>query len=67
MSRRRSLAAPMAGDSRLPLSVRYPMPDDYVRAVRQAADRLVAERLLLREDADQMIGEARQGRLAGLP
>ena len=60
-------AEAVAGDPRLPLSARYPSRDDYVGAVRQAADRLVAERLLLREDADRIILEARQGRLAGLP
>lgn len=56
-----------AGDPRLPLSLRYPRPDSYPVAVRGAAERLVAERLMLREDADAAVDAARAGTLAGLP
>ena len=55
-----------SGDPRVPLSVRYATPDAYERAVRQAAERLVAERLLLREDADAAVLAARAGTLARL-
>ena len=55
-----------AGDPRLPLSLRYPKPDSYPLAVRRAAERLVAERLLLREDADAAADAARAGTLARL-
>jgi len=56
-----------AGDPRLPLSLRYPRPDSYPTAVRHAAERLVAERLMLREDADAAVDAARAGTLARLP
>ena len=56
-----------AGDPRLPLSLRYPHPDSYPMAVRRAAERLVAERLMLREDADAAVEAARAGTLARLP
>jgi hypothetical protein len=53
-----------SGDPRRSLEARYPTPGDYVAAVREAAERLVAERLLLPEDAAEMAAEAAQGRLA---
>jgi hypothetical protein len=53
-----------AGDPRPSVEERYPTPDRYVAAVRAAAARLVAERLLLAEDADAMVAEAIDGRLA---
>ena len=60
-------ATATAGDPRLPLSLRYPHPDSYPMAVRRAAERLVAERLMLREDADAAVEAARAGTLARLP
>lgn len=58
-------ATASAGDPRLPLDRRYPGPDDYWLAVQRAAERLVAERLLLRADADATVAAARAGTLAG--
>ena len=55
------------GDPREPLSLRYPHPDSYPMAVRRASDRLVAERLMLQEDADAAVDAARAGTLARLP
>ncbi len=52
-----------SGDPRRSLEERYPDPGAYVAAVREAADRLVAERLLLPDDAAEMIEAARAGRL----
>jgi len=46
------------GDPRLSLEERYPTLADYIAAVRAAAERLVAERLLLEEDATAMIARA---------
>jgi len=60
-------ASATAGDPRTPLDVRYPKSDDYPMAVQRAAERLVAERLLLREDADAALAAARAGTLARLP
>ncbi len=60
-------AEPTPDDPRTPLSVRYPNPVSYHLAVRHAADRLVAERLLRQEDADAMVVAARAGTLARLP
>ncbi len=54
------------GDARRSIAERYPTAEAYVEAVRQAANRLVGERLLLREDADAMIAAAAEGRLAQL-
>ncbi|MCW8086779.1 alpha/beta hydrolase domain-containing protein [Sabulicella glaciei] len=45
------------------LEERYPTPDSYVAAVRAAAERLVAERLLLPEDAEAMADAATAGTL----
>ncbi len=60
-------ATATAGDPRLPLDLRYPRPDSYALAVRRAAERLVAERLMLRDDADAAVDAARAGTLARLP
>jgi hypothetical protein len=47
-----------SGDPRLSLEERYADHAAYVRAVREAADALVRERLLLRADADDIVREA---------
>jgi hypothetical protein len=47
-----------SGDPRPSLEERYPTHEAYVSAVRQAADALVSERLLLRADADQIVRRA---------
>ncbi len=49
-----------ADDPRPSLEERYPTPAAYAAAVRAAADRLVAERLLLPEDAAAISAEAGQ-------
>lgn len=46
------------GDPRLSLAERYPTPEAYVGDIRRAAAALVAERFLLPEDADRLVGEA---------
>ncbi len=46
------------GDSRLSLEERYKNHDGYVAAVKSAAEKLVTERFLLREDADKLIAQA---------
>ncbi len=46
------------GDPRLSLQERYGSHEGYVEAVRDAAERLVAERFLLPEDAEAVIAEA---------
>jgi hypothetical protein len=48
-----------AGDPRPSLEERYGDHDGYVQRVRAAADAAVAQRVLLREDADRLIAEAR--------
>ncbi len=48
------------GDSRRSLAERYPDKAAYVNAVRMAADRLVASRFLLPDDANRLIAEAEQ-------
>ncbi|MBC7800638.1 MAG: hypothetical protein H7Z10_08440, partial [Gemmatimonadaceae bacterium] len=58
-------ATATAGDPRRPIDTRY--PGGYAQAVQAATERLVAERLLLREDADAAIAAARAGTLSGLP
>jgi hypothetical protein len=55
-----------AGDPRLSLEERYITHDRYVRAVEAAAERLVAERLLLPEDARAYVEASRNCEL-GLP
>ncbi len=46
------------GDGRLSLEERYPTPGAYVAAVTKAAQGLVAQRLLLPDDANRLIAEA---------
>ncbi|WP_207538479.1 alpha/beta hydrolase domain-containing protein [Sabulicella rubraurantiaca] len=53
-----------AGDLRPSLEERYETPAAYVAAVRQAAERLVGERLLLPEDAAAMVTAAENGALS---
>jgi hypothetical protein len=48
-----------AGDPRLSLEERYKCHDGYVAAVAGAAKKLVAQRLLLPEDADRSIADAK--------
>jgi hypothetical protein len=55
-----------ASDPRLSLEERYGTHTRYVELVRQATERLVAERLLLQEDAEAFIGLAEERDL-GLP
>jgi hypothetical protein len=55
-----------AGDPRLSLEERYPTPQAYVAKVEAAAERLVAERLLLPADAAGTIAAAKAGDLARL-
>jgi hypothetical protein len=47
-----------SGDPRLSLEERYGTHDGYVAAVKAAAQKLVAERYLLQEDADTLIANA---------
>ena len=47
-----------SGDPRPSLEERYPTKEVYAAAVRKAADTLVAERMLLPEDAARLIAEA---------
>lgn len=51
-----------SGDTRRSLEERYGSQAGYVRAVREHATALVAERLLLAEDAARFVAEAEQGR-----
>jgi Alpha/beta hydrolase domain len=51
----------VTGDARPSIQRRYGTHDGYVAAVRAAAERLVAERFLLREDADRLVAEAEAG------
>ena len=46
-------------DERLSVEERYPDRESYVERVRQAAERLVRDRLLLPEDAERIVEEAR--------
>jgi hypothetical protein len=55
-----------AGDPRPSVEERYPDAAAYAGAVRAAAERLVAERLLLAEDAQAMVAAAEAGTLARL-
>ena len=54
------------GDPRPSLAERYGDDAAYVKAVRQAAQRMVAERLLLPEDAQRAVELAAQGKLGKL-
>jgi hypothetical protein len=47
-----------SGDPRLSLEERYGTHETYVRGVRETANRLVRERLLLAEDAARIVAEA---------
>jgi len=47
-----------AGDSRPSLEERYGTHDKYVAVVRKAAEKLVGERMLLKDDADRIIKQA---------
>ena len=47
-----------AGDPRLSLEERYGSHDAYVARVKTAAERLVADRFLLQDDADKLIAQA---------
>jgi hypothetical protein len=47
-----------AGDSRPSIEERYPDKDAYVAAFRAAAERLVAQRFLLSDDAGTLIDQA---------
>jgi alpha/beta hydrolase family protein len=47
-----------SGDPRLSLEERYHTHEGYVKAVRDAANKLVAQRYLLQSDADTMIAQA---------
>ena len=51
----------VAGDPRPSLEERYPTKDSYVAAVRKAAEGLVANRYLLKADAERLIAEAERG------
>lgn len=53
-------------DPRPSIAERYADDDAYVAAVRREAARQVAERLLLSEDAERVVGAAKQGKLAKL-
>ncbi len=55
-----------ARDPRLSLEERYAAPAAYVTAVRAAAERLAAERLLLAEDVEAITTAAAADRLARL-
>jgi hypothetical protein len=56
-----------AGDKRPSLEERYPDKAAYVTAVRTAADRLVAARFLLPDDANRLITEAEQKGIRAAP
>ena len=51
-----------AGDPRASVEERYPNHADYVRAISDAADALVRDRLLLQSDADEIVALARGSR-----
>lgn len=63
----RSDAEKMAGDPRRSLVERYGTRDKYVMLVSAAAARLVQERLLLSEDADHYVTEAKSAASVILP
>ena len=52
------------GDPRLSLEERYGEHAAYVKRFEEAANKLVAERLLLREDAERLIARARSAETA---
>lgn len=55
------------GDARPSIEERYPTRQDYVDAVRRAADDLVARRLLLPEDRARLVGEAERDGIRTAP
>ena len=52
-----------SGDPRPSLEERYRDHDGYVAAVRKAAERAVAARFLLPQDAEKLVQEATQSRV----
>ena len=56
-----------AGDPRPSLEERYPTKAAYVRAIREAADRLITARMLLPEDGYRLITEAEAGGVRAAP
>ena len=60
-------AAPSGADKRRALSERYADDAAYVAAVERSATRLVADRLMLANDAKRLVDLARDNRLAALP
>lgn len=55
------------GDPRPSIEERYPTKDGYLAAFRAAADRLVAQRLLLPEDAALLVQRAEQSGIRSAP
>jgi hypothetical protein len=55
------------GDPRLSIEERYPTKEAYVAAFRKAADKLVAERFLLADDAIRLISEAERDGIRSAP
>ncbi len=53
-----------SGDPRLSIEERYPTREAYVGKVEQAVRRLVAERLLLEEDAKRTLARAKESKVA---
>jgi hypothetical protein len=54
-------------DPRLSIEERYPTREAYVAKVRQAADKLVARRLLLSADAARLIADAERDGIRTAP
>lgn len=52
-----------SGDPRLSLEERYGTHANYVAKVKAAASRLVADRLMLQDDADRLIAQAEQSKV----
>ena len=52
-----------AGDPRPSVEERYPTHDAYVVKVKEAADRLVAQRYLLADDAEKLVSQARESKV----
>ena len=55
------------GDPRLSLEERYPTKAAYVKAIREAADRLITARMLLPDDGYRLITEAETSGLRAAP
>jgi hypothetical protein len=47
--------AKSADDSRTPIADRYSSREDYLKKFTEAASKLVAERFLLKDDADSLV------------